>query len=322
MSSFKSCQYPLIDRFMEYCLAERALSAATLLAYRHDLERFYGGLGSRGQLAWPAVAPRDCQDYLRSLTREGLSTATVRRVATTLRQFFRFVMQEGLITEDPARHLETAQMARVLPHMVPDNAVEKLLAVLAEDTSAKSLRARALIELLYAAGLRVSELTNLPLAAVNALPARGDLGAHDAENASVTLAEVRIIGKGSRERVVPIHAMAWRAVQDYLKVRQDFMGRHKTSPWLFPSRHGDPLSRQSCAKILKDLALRAGLNPQEIFPHAFRHRFATDMLANGADLLSVQQLLGHQSVATTQIYTHVDTQRLHEVMTKHHPLKS
>lgn len=301
-----------IEAFLEMLSAERGAARNTLDAYERDLKDFAGFLSTRDR-ALDAATSRDIRDYLESLTAQGLSASTAARRLSALRQFHGFLFAESVRKDDPCGSIEGPRRARPLPKTLTVEEVDALLAAsrLAEDgrtqeeavLAYKRARLVCLMEVLYATGLRVSELVGLPLTAV-----RGEERF------------LAVSGKGGRERLVPLSETAREAIDAYLPLRTVRLGDH-VSPWLFPSRgRQGHLTRHRFAQLLKDLAISAGLDPTRVSPHTLRHAFASHLLANGADLRSVQQMLGHADISTTQIYTHVLDERLKELVQTHHPL--
>ena len=301
-----------VGAFLEMLSAERGAARNTLDAYERDLKDFAGFLSSRGG-SLDAATPRDIRDYLEGLTAQGLSASTAARRLSALRQFHGFLFAEGIRKDDPCGSIEGPRRARPLPKTLTVEEVDALLAASrrAEDgrtqeeavLAYKRARLVCLMEVLYATGLRVSELVGLPLTAV-----RGEERF------------LAVSGKGGRERLVPLSETARQAIDDYLPLRRMRLGDH-VSPWLFPSRgRQGHLTRHRFAQLLKDLAVAAGLDPTRVSPHTLRHAFASHLLANGADLRAVQQMLGHADISTTQIYTHVLDERLKELVHSHHPL--
>lgn len=301
-----------IEAFLEMLSAERGAARNTLDAYERDLKDFAGFLSTRDR-ALDAATSRDIRDYLESLTAQGLSASTAARRLSALRQFHGFLFAESVRKDDPCGSIEGPRRARPLPKTLTVEEVDALLAAarLAEDgrtqeeavLAYKRARLVCLMEVLYATGLRVSELVGLPLTAV-----RGEERF------------LAVSGKGGRERLVPLSETAREAIDTYLPLRTMRLGDH-VSPWLFPSRgRQGHLTRHRFAQLLKDLATSAGLDPTRVSPHTLRHAFASHLLANGADLRSVQQMLGHADISTTQIYTHVLDERLKELVQTHHPL--
>ncbi len=300
----------LLDLFLDMLAAERGAAANTLEAYRRDLEDFIEFLGASQPVA--TADTDDLRGYLAALSARGFAASSLARRLSALRQLYRFLYAEGHRTDDPATVLEGPRRGRTIPKILSVAEVERLLATardaVTDDTAAPADRLRAarltcLLEVLYASGLRVSELVALPAAA-----ARRD----------ARMLMVR--GKGGKERVVPLNESAKRAMTDYLAMLAT-SGRDTQSKWLFPSfGESGHLTRQHFARDLKALAATAGLRSDTVSPHVLRHAFASHLLANGADLRSVQTLLGHADISTTQIYTHVLEERLKSLVRDLHPL--
>lgn len=290
---------PHIETFLEMMSAERGASRRTLEAYRRDLD----DLGEFLKASVAIASPADLRRYLDHMKRAALASRTAARRLSCLRQFYKFLYAEGLRADDPTTALESPRLGRPLPKFLDESEVDALLAAARDIEGAVGLRATALIELLYATGLRVSELVALPFAAL-----RGK-------------ETIIVRGKGDKERMVPVGDAARAAIDAYVTVRAQFLPRQKPSPWLFPARgRGGHLSRVAFAAQLKQIAIAAGLSPARVSPHVLRHSFATHLLAHGADLRSLQQMLGHADISTTQIYTHVLEDRLKRLVTDHHPL--
>lgn len=298
-----------LENFLEMLAAERGAAQNTLDGYRRDLEDFSDFLG-RGTLA--RATPDDLTAYLSDLTARGFAETSQARRLSALKQFFKFLYAEGLREDDPTRTLSAPKKRGSLPKVLSEEEVDRLIETAATlaGTSHKSPAARlraqrmyTLIEVLYATGLRVSELVSLPVSAA----------LRDAR-----LIEIR--GKGGKERLVPLSMPSQVAMKDYVALRAA-EGAFENSNWLFPSHGGSGhLTRQHFARELKDLATTAGLDPAKVSPHVLRHAFASHLLQNGADLRVVQQLLGHADISTTQIYTHVLDERLRELVETAHPL--
>lgn len=292
-----------IEAFLEMLSAERGAAANTLAAYRRDLGRFAAFLAERGEALREADAEA-IRAYLSSLARQGLGASTSARRLSALRQFYRFLLAEGVRGDDPSAVIDSPRLPRPLPKVLSEAEVEALLAEARRVGGPGGARLVALLEVLYATGLRVSELVGLPLAAL-----AGDQ----------RLIIVR--GKGGKERMVPLGEPAVAALETYREARAHFIPEGASSPWLFPSRGASGhLTRRRLAQLLKELALRAGLDPGNVSPHVLRHAFGTHLLAHGADLRAVQQMLGHADIATTQIYTYVLDERLKALVREHHPL--
>ena len=291
------------DLFFEMMAVERGVAARTIESYRRDLEDFSGFLTAR-QSALGEAGNADIRAYIAAQTDDGLAASTVARRLSALRQYYRFLYAEGLRPDDPSLNIEGPRLRRPLPKYLSEKDVEKLLQATYARKGPEGLRLTALLEILYASGLRVSELVGLPLAAV-------------ARNERFLI----VRGKGGKERVVPLSDPALDALYSYREVRDHFLTTATPSPWLFPSRGmSGHLTDRRFAQVLKELAIECGLPPAKVSPHVLRHAFASHLLANGADLRAVQQMLGHADISTTQIYTHVLEQRLKSLVEDHHPL--
>ncbi len=285
---------------------ERGAARNTISAYRRDLQDFAAYLHSRGTRPEEADAEA-LRNYLEDLAKSGLSPRTAARRVSALRQFFQFLFAEGVRTDDPSALLDSPRPGRPLPKYLSEDEVTRLLAAASERKDGSGLRLAALMEILYATGLRVSELVGLPLSAIT----------RDGRMLIVR-------GKGGKERMVPLTDPAMAAVVAYRRIRdQDFpaSGSGRASPWLFPSRSREGhLTRVRFGQLLKELAAEAGLAPARVSPHVLRHSFASHLLAHGADLRSLQQMLGHADISTTQIYTHIQDERLRALLAAAHPL--
>jgi len=299
-----------VEPFLEMMAVDRGASPHTLDAYRRDLETLAVFLTrTRDGVALERASTADLRAFLQHQTDQGMAPRTAARRRSTLRQFYAFLAADGRRPDNPADVLDPPRLGRPLPKMLEEAEVERLLEAARAWEGPHGLRAQALLELVYAAGLRVSELVTLPLAAV-------------ARDPDVLL----VRGKGDKERVVPIGEAARTAVRAYLPVRESFLAKtgranRAGQRFLFPSRGtGGHLTRDGFTKMLAELAVRAGLPPGRVSPHVLRHSFATHLLAHGADLRGVQAMLGHADISTTQIYTHVLDARLRALVTENHPL--
>jgi integrase/recombinase XerD len=286
--------------FLAYLEFERGLSRNTLEAYRSDLLQYGRFLLERDVSALEASSA-DVADFLSALaTSNGASTATIHRKAACLRSFYRHLRREGMLENDPTAALSAPRRGRRLPHVLTRDEVNRLLAE-ADSTEPAGLRDRALLETMYACGLRASETIGLELA---------DLDLEEQV--------LRAKGKGSKERVVPIGRQAVQALRLYLTNGRPHIVGARPESHVFVNFRGGPLTRQGLYKIVRRHAMRAGLEDR-MSPHTLRHTFATHLLAGGCDLRSVQEMLGHADVATTQLYTHLTSQRLKDVYFKAHP---
>ena len=296
-----------IEAFLEMMTAERGASRNTVAAYRQDLLDASGAVGRSGR-ALEAATPDDLREYLASMRAADLTARTAARRLSALRQFYRFLVSENVRPDDPCALLDGARQGRSLPKTLSADEVLALIDAARGRTGPEGRRLLALLELLYATGLRVSELVSLPFAAGNPVRLR-------------ETAAMLVRGKGGKERVVMLTEPAIEAVEAYCDVRDRFLQAGRPSPWLFPSRGATGhLTRRRMGQLLDDLAIEAGVDPAKLSPHVVRHAFATHLLEGGADLRSLQQMLGHADIGTTQIYTHVQRSRLHQAVEDHHPL--
>jgi len=292
-----------VESFLDMLAAERGVSDNTRHAYRRDLGSFAKFLTTRG-CAIDGADTTLIRDYMASLARARLAPSTSARRLSALRQFHRYLLAEGFRDDDPSAAVDGPRRGRPLPKILSEAEVDALLQAARRGRGPRGARLVALVELLYATGLRVSELVGLPLAAISR---------------DRTLVMVR--GKGGRERIVPLGEPAVAAIGEYLPHRRVFAAAGGESPWMFPSRGaGGHLGRSRFSVMLKELAARAGIDPAAVSPHVLRHAFASHLLAHDADLRSVQQMLGHADISTTQIYTHVLDARLKSLVRNFHPL--
>lgn len=291
------------DRFLDHLGVERGLSPNTLAAYAGDLRRLHDHLDPEGDVPLHRISPRDLTAFLTARLDDGVALRSVARHAVTLRRLFAFLHTEDWLDPDPAAELQVPRVRPGLPRTLSEDDVIRLLEA-PDPTTPEGLRDRAMLEVLYATGLRVTELVTLPMAGL-----RLDLGL------------VRVIGKGSRERLVPLGDPAREAVDAWLAEGRPAVlqaaGRPQ-HPALFLSRRGGPLTRQGFWKNLKRYAVEAGVS-LDVSPHRLRHAFATHLLAHGADLRALQVMLGHADLSTTQIYTRVSQARLQALHREHHP---
>lgn len=292
------------EAFLEMMAVERSAARNTITAYSKDLTDASGFLAGRGRDLADASL-EDIEAYFGSLSARGLASSTAARRRAAVRQFYRFVLGEGWRKDDPSRRVDAPKKGRPLPRVLTREEVDKLIAAAGEKDGAQGLRLACMIELLYASGMRISELIALPLAALARDPAY-----------------LIVRGKGGKERLAPLNEKARTAVRAYLTQRKAFVPKGaKDNPWLFASRSkGGRLTSRRFSQLLEEAARDAGIDTAKVSPHVLRHAFATHLLEGGADLRVVQTLLGHADISTTQIYTHVAEGRLREVVETRHPL--
>ena len=302
-----ACDRDRIEAFIEVLAAERGAAANTLSAYTRDLEDASAFLSATGR-GLAGAQTGDLSDYLGDLYDRGMSTATTARRLSSLRGFFLFLLEQGLRADNPSSGLDGPSPSRAPPDALSPADVARLIEA-ADGDAPKARRAVCLIELLYGAGLRVSEAADLPM---SALPEPGE-------------SALRIRGKGDKERIAPIGQPARAALAAYLEVRAQFLPKKGPAGpggrYVFPgSGRTGRLTRRAVAQILERAAIRAGIAPSRVHPHALRHAYATHLLEGGADLRTVQTLLGHADIATTQIYLHASAERLARTVAAAHPL--
>jgi integrase/recombinase XerD len=290
----------MIDNFIHYLYLERGLAENTLVSYKLDLDNFSAFCQKENLEPLSQTARQAIIFYLLKLKREGKAPATISRHLASLRAFYRFLLQEGVLFQDPTNNLESPRNLERLPHVLSVDEVESLLNQ-PRTTDPAGLRDKAMLELLYATGIRVSELISLDLGQVN-----------------LKHGFIRCLGKGDKERIIPFGSVAGHYVSEYLMQSRAKLTKRKITSALFINQRGYRLTRQGFWKIMKKYALKAGIN-KEIHPHTLRHSFATHLLENGADLRSVQELLGHADISTTQIYTHLTRAKLKEIYDQAHP---
>ncbi|MEZ5894625.1 MAG: site-specific tyrosine recombinase XerD [Parvularculaceae bacterium] len=293
----------LIALFLEMMTVERAAAANTLKNYGRDLDRFAAFARARKEGLSTAGAD-DIAAWLEALEAEGLAASTAALKTSALRQFYQFLYAEGLRSDNPTAAIDRPKTRRPLPKILSREDVVALFDAALRVEGEQGLRLVAMLEVLYSAGLRVSELVSLPVGAFR-----------DGERVLI------VRGKGDKERLAPLTQRAVDAVKTYLAARAAFLKEGEKSPWLFPSRgKSGHVTASRFAQMLKDLAVEAGVPPSKVSPHVLRHAFATHLLEGGADLRSVQQMLGHADITTTQIYTHVAQDRLKDLVFSKHPL--
>ncbi len=293
--------HDLVDQFLEMLVAEKGRAKNSLDAYARDLT----DLAEFCPTSYMDITPDDLRAWLADLNKRGMATSTSARKLSAIRQFFLFLYRDGLRSDNPSSTLESPRQIKSLPKILTEKHVDCLLDCAVQAAASlrpASLRDHAIVEVLYASGLRVSELVTLQRRSVG-----------------VDTVMLMVQGKGGRDRMVPMGDKARLALLAYLKVRD--VGKDKDSPYLFPSRGVEGhITRRRVGQMMKDLAVQAGVMPSAVSPHKLRHAFATHLLSHGADLRSVQQMLGHADISTTQIYTHVLEGRMKALVQQNHPL--
>ena len=289
-----------IDDFINYLAVERGLAENTLLAYGRDLSKYMEFLSEQDVSEVTRVERKHVTDFMYDQKEKKLSTNSVCRSLAAVKTFHRFLVREQVVKDDPTNLVETPKVWTRVPDVLTSKEIERILSA-AEGKDKQIIRDRAILELFYASGMRVSELSDLKF-----------------QNIDLDTGFVRCIGKGSKERIIPIGLRAREAVRAYCERVRPSLCRGEEPVFLFLSRLGKRISRQSVWKIIKKYARKANID-KEIKPHTLRHSFATHLLENGADLRSVQEMLGHSDISTTQIYTHVDKERLKMVHREFHP---
>ena len=292
-----------LDEFIEYILLERGLSENTAAAYRTDLEELARYLTERRIPSWEQVTHDIFLDYLDELAIAGCQTTTLARKLVSTKVFFRDLADEGRLSRNITEVLDSPKLWNMLPDFLQEHEVDALLEAFPASVQETplDLRNRAILELLYASGLRVSELAKLPVSGID----------FDTET-------VRVQGKGEKMRIVPVGKIALRILKRYLNEVRPLLLKNPNTKTLFISNRGKVLNRERIWAIVKEAALRAGIT-KNIFPHTLRHSFASHLLAHGADLRLIQEMLGHSDISTTAIYTHVDSQRFVSLHRKFHP---
>jgi integrase/recombinase XerD len=292
--------HPEIERYIDAMWMEKGLSDNSLSSYRRDLRQFHDWLATNNDSSILRADRSSLQAYLGARLRQGQSPRSTARFMSCVRGFYHYLLREGRITVDPTLDVDSPKLGRPLPKSLSEQDVERLLQAPDLDV-ALEFRDRTMLEMLYACGLRVTELTSLQLVQV-----------------SINQGVVRVFGKGSKERLVPMGEEALLWLRHYMAGPRAELLKGIPSDVVFPSRRGRQMTRQTFWYRIKIYALRAGIR-QELSPHTLRHAFATHLLNHGADLRVVQLLLGHSDLSTTQIYTHVAKQRMQELHSRHHP---
>ena len=296
--------YLILENFLEVLASEKGLAVNTRISYKNDILQFLVFL-EKNKKKINEITSIDIEKFTSKFTSQGLEKSTISRKMSALSHFFIFLLEENMIKRNPINELDLPKQIKKLPKILSVDQVEKLIKSSREDQSINGIRLNTMIEILYATGIRVSELVEMKL--------------------SATYAEKNFLlvqGKGNKERLVPISENTEDKIKDFLKIRNKFLNNDSESKWLFPSKQSSKghITRQRFNQLLQTLCERVNLNNIKISPHKLRHAFATHLLANGVDLRSLQQMLGHADISTTQIYTHVLKDRLKKLVSDNHPL--
>ena len=296
--------YLILENFLEVLASEKGLAVNTRISYKNDILQFLVFL-EKNKKKINEITSIDIEKFTSKFTSQGLEKSTISRKMSALSHFFIFLLEENMIKRNPINELDLPKQIKKLPKILSVDQVEKLIKSSREDQSRNGIRLNTMIEILYATGIRVSELVEMKL--------------------SATYAEKNFLlvqGKGNKERLVPISENTEEKIKDYLKIRNEYINNDTESKWLFPSKQSSKghITRQRFNQLLQTLCERVNLNNIKISPHKLRHAFATHLLANGVDLRSLQQMLGHADISTTQIYTHVLKDRLKKLVSDNHPL--
>ena len=296
-----------IENFIESLVSEKGLSKNTIESYKSDINQFLARQ-TKSKKSEESFSKASIEKYILSMNNLGLERSTILRKLSSLGHFFDFLVNENVLKENPFLHISTPKKKSKLPVFLTNDQVDRLLEIARKDNSCKGLRLLTMIEILYATGIRVSELVELKLSSL-----------YEKKNF------IFIIGKGNKERLVPIDQNTLSTIEKYLKVRLEFLKNHNNKDkWLFPSRnskHGH-ITRQRFHQLLKLLCKKTNIDSKYVSPHKLRHAFASHLLANGMDLRSLQMILGHSDISTTQIYTHVLSDRLKKTVEDYHPLSN
>jgi integrase/recombinase XerD len=290
----------LIDTFLNYLSVERGLSNNTIIAYRKDLDSYIGFISNRHVDALSKITKNDITNFMMNQKDKGISANSIARRLAAIRMFHRFLARERILKSDPSSLIDSPKLWKKIPDTLSLNEVEALLAQ-PDIRDRQGVRDKAMLEVLYATGMRVSEIVNLK-----------------SDDVNLDIGFLRCIGKGDKERIIPLGKKAINSIKRYLGISRPHFLKTKESNFLFLSRLGKKLSRQSVWKIMKRYAKLARIK-KPIRPHILRHSFATHLLERGADLRSVQEMLGHSNISTTQIYTHINKERLKTIHKMYHP---
>ena len=296
----KNAYKDMLESFLTYLVVIKGLSKNTSHSYKSDIEKLFSFIDSKNIDIIAKIKPDHISEFLAELNISGLNISSINRCIVSIKQFFKYLMLENIIRTDPTANLVSPRMKKSIPDVLSLEDIEKILNV-PDLTKYEGIRDSAMLEVLYASGLRVTELAELKQVNINY-----DHG------------YLIVMGKGSKERIVPIGSTSIKKINDYLQLSRPYIIKNSISDYLFVTRRGNKFTRQGIWKLIKTYASAAGIE-KNISPHTIRHSFATHLLERGADLRTIQLLLGHSDISTTQIYTHVETKRLREIHNKFHP---
>lgn len=290
-----------VDEFLDAKAVEDGVAINTIKAYRNDIMQFIDMIAP---FPVQSITTEDIESYLNKLSENNYSPKTFSRKISCIREFYKFMQSERIVSENPVNKIRTPRVGKSLPFFLTTDEVEKMCDIAEKERTFAWLRMRVMIRLMYSSGLRVSELVSLPENAIN-----------------YDLSQILICGKGSKERIVPVSKEVAEEILEYMECRKHILGNRKNI-WMFPSLRSlsGHITRDGFFKNLKKLATKAGISPSKAHPHVLRHSFATRLVNNSADLRSIQKMLGHENVATTEIYTHITTDKLVDEVRKYHPL--
>ena len=296
----KNAYKDMLESFLTYLVVIKGLSKNTSHSYKSDIEKLFSFIDSKNIDTIAKIKPDHISEFLAELNISGLNISSINRCIVSIKQFFKYLMLENIIRTDPTADLVSPRMKKSIPDVLSLEDIEKILNV-PDLTKYEGIRDSTMLEVLYASGLRVTELAELKQVNINY-----DHG------------YLIVMGKGSKERIVPIGSTSIKKINDYLQLSRPYIIKNSISDYLFITRRGNKFTRQGIWKLIKTYASAAGIE-KNISPHTIRHSFATHLLERGADLRTIQLLLGHSDISTTQIYTHVETKRLREIHNKYHP---
>ncbi len=296
----------LIEFFLEMLVAEKNLARNSIISYENDLEQYHQFLKEK-KIKILDAQKKHLSGFLEQLHLQGLSARTIARKTSSIKHFHKFLVNENHRNDDPGILISTPKISKKLPKFLSEEDIFKLLDFASQNLSKEDRRTHAMLEMLYASGMRISELVTLKISVLGS----GEVKDH-----------LFIIGKGQKERIVPLNSKAIKALEEYLQIRKEFFPKNcEDSAWLFPSNSKEGhITRQRFHQLLAEIALKCSLDPSLVSPHVLRHSFATHLLSAGADLRSIQELLGHSDISTTEIYTHVNSGKLLVEIEKKHPL--